>query len=142
MWRDSYDQTGPGVEIDDFRHPANDVRYRDIPTEVLPSVESIKCTVERVMPFWHNVICPQVMDNKRVIIVCHKNTLRSIFKVLQGLGEEDVKRYQIPNALPVVLEFDEDMKYLNNYCLMDQQVHTVKKNNPEYSHNNIDWTLM
>ena len=82
------------------------------------------------------------MDGKRVIIVCHKNTLRGIFKNLQGLGDQEIKRYQVPNALPVVIEFDEDMKYLNNYCLMDKEAHAVKKDQPDLSYNNIDWALI
>ena len=82
------------------------------------------------------------MDNKRVIIVCHKNTLRGIFKILQNLGDKEVKRYQIPNALPVVLEFDEDMKYLNNYCLMDKEAHSVRAVDASHSYNNIDWAAI
>ena len=75
--------------------------------------------VERVEPFWHNIICKKVMEGKRVVIVSHKNSLRAIFKIIQGISDEDIKRFQVPNALPVVYEFDEQMKYINNYCLMD-----------------------
>ena len=63
------------------------------------------------------------MAGKRVIIVSHKNSLRAIFKHLADISEEDIKRFQIPNALPCVYEFDSDMKYVNNFCLMDKEAH-------------------
>ena len=141
-WRGSYDESGPGVEFDDFRHPTNDVRYKQIPIEALPSVESMKDCVERVAPFWNNVVSKSVMENKRVVVVSHKNSLRGIFKILQGISNEDIKRFQVPNALPVVYEFDASMKHITNYCLMDKEAHSVKAENPELSYNNIDWSLI
>ena len=70
------------MELDDFRHPSNDIRYKDIPLDVLPSVESMADCVERVAPFWNNIICKKVMEGKRVVIVSHKNSLRAIFKII------------------------------------------------------------
>ena len=55
-WRGSYNQSGPGVEFDDFRHPSNDIRYKDVPVNALPNVESMKDCVDRVMPFWNNIV--------------------------------------------------------------------------------------
>ena len=82
------------------------------------------------------------MSGKRLIIVSHKNALRAIFKHLANISKEDIKRFQIPNALPTVFEFDADMKHVNNFCLMDKEAHSIKKDNPELSYNNIDWTVI
>lgn len=141
-WRGSYDESGPGVDVHDFRHPVNDNRYKDVPLDALPQVESMKDCVERVSPFWNNIIAKKVMDNKRVIIVSHKNTLRAIFKSLTGISEEEIKRFQVPNALPVVFEFDQNLKHVTNYCLMDMEAHTIKAERRDLSYNNIDWALI
>lgn len=82
------------------------------------------------------------MNNKRVIICSHKNTLRAFFKHIQGISDEDIKNFKVPNALPIVYEFDAQMQHINNYCLMDLDSHSIKAENPELSYNNIDWALI
>lgn len=78
----SYDQAGPRLSENDYRHPAHDVKYKSIPKENLPTAESMADMEKRVVPFWENQIERRVKDNKQIIIVSHKNTLRAIFKHL------------------------------------------------------------
>jgi 2,3-bisphosphoglycerate-dependent phosphoglycerate mutase len=125
-WRSSYSNHPPGLELNDYRHPCNDKKYKLIPRDGLPAVESLKDTVKRVVPFWENQIIRKVQNEKRVIIVSHKNTLRAFFQHLQGISDEEIKKFKVPNALPIVYEFDENMKHVNNYCLMDQEAHIVR----------------
>jgi len=55
------------------------------------------------------------------------------------MSEEELKRYKVPNAMPIVYEFDEQLRYLNKYILMDLEAHRVKLENPQMSYNNIKW---
>jgi 2,3-bisphosphoglycerate-dependent phosphoglycerate mutase len=62
VWRRSYDIPPPELDENDERHPKNDPRYSDLPLDVLPRTESLKLTVDRVLPFWYDEICPAVKD--------------------------------------------------------------------------------
>jgi 2,3-bisphosphoglycerate-dependent phosphoglycerate mutase len=94
-------------------------------------------TVNRIMPFWYNTIARNVFNNKKVLIVAHKNSLRAIFKHLQNISDDDIKKFKVPNAMPMVYEFDERMAFVNNYTLMDVNAYTLKKEDPTLSYNNI-----
>ena len=97
-------------------------------------------TVDRIKPFWENEVCRSIMSEKRVIIVTHKNTLRAFFKYFQPqMTETELKQYKVPNAMPIVYEFDSEMNHVHNYILMDQEAHRYKSENPDKSYNNIDW---
>ena len=58
QWRRSYDIPPPEMELDNPGHPRFDARYRHLPDVVLPATESLKITVDRVLPYWHDAICP------------------------------------------------------------------------------------
>ena len=120
QWRRSYDIPPPPLDLDDERHPSFDRRYAGLPPQVLPRTESLKITVDRVLPYWNDAICPQVMDGKKVIVVAHGNSLRAIVKYLAGMSEEEILAYNIPTACPLVFEFDENMNPLKNYYLLDE----------------------
>jgi 2,3-bisphosphoglycerate-dependent phosphoglycerate mutase len=86
----------------------------------LPKTESLKITVDRVLPFWYDTIAPQIMDGRNVIVVAHGNSLRAIVKHLSGMSEKDILAYNIPTACPLVYEFDQDMNATKNYYLIDE----------------------
>ena len=71
--------------------------------------ESLKITVERVLPFWHDTICPTILDHKNVIVVAHGNSLRAIIKHLTGMSEKEILNYNVPTGVPLVYEFDQDL---------------------------------
>jgi 2,3-bisphosphoglycerate-dependent phosphoglycerate mutase len=71
--------------------------------------ESLKTTVDRVLPFWHDTICPTILDHKNVIVVAHGNSLRAIIKHLSGMSEKDILNYNVPTGVPLVYEFDQDL---------------------------------
>jgi 2,3-bisphosphoglycerate-dependent phosphoglycerate mutase len=120
IWRRSYDIPPPSLDLEDKRHPRFDKRYSMLPVDCLPGTESLKITVDRVLPYWYDTICPQVMDNKKVIVVAHGNSLRAIVKQLSGMNEKEIIAYNIPTACPLVFEFDANMKPLKNYYLIDE----------------------
>jgi len=119
-WRRSFDIPPPELEFDDERHPRFEEKYKHLPIDVLPSTESLKITIDRVLPFWFDHICPQIKDGKKVIVVAHGNSLRAIVKYLSKMGEDEIVKYNIPTGVPFVYEFDENLKPTDHYYLLDE----------------------
>ena len=129
VWRRSYDIPPPELDLDDERHPRFDSRYAHLPLAVLPNTESLKITVDRVLPYWYDHICPQIIEGKRVLVVAHGNSLRAIVKYLNNMSEEEIINYNIPTGIPFVYEFDDNLKPLKNYYLLDEEA--LKKKQQE-----------
>lgn len=119
IWRRSYDTPPPPLDASDERHPANDARYANVSPELLPATESLKTTVERVVPYWESEIAPQVKAGKRIIIAAHGNSLRALVKHLDGMSDEAIAGLNIPTAVPLVYELDADLKPIKSYYLGD-----------------------
>ena len=120
VWRRSYDIPPPPLEKSDERYPGHDPRYRDVPAADLPLTECLKDTVDRFLPYWHEVIAPQVKAGKKVVIAAHGNSLRALVKYLDDLSEEEVLKLNIPTGIPLVYELDEQLKPVKSYYLGDQ----------------------
>lgn len=119
LWRRSYDVPPPPLEKSDERYPGHDPRYRDVPAAELPLTECLQDTVERFLPYWHEVIAPQVKAGQKVVIVAHGNSLRALVKYLDNLSEDEVLKLNIPTGVPLVYELDDDLKPLKHYYLGD-----------------------
>lgn len=119
VWRRSYATPPPAMEKNDPGYPGNDRRYVDVPEGELPLSESLKDTVARVMPLWHNEIAPQIKAGKRVLIAAHGNSLRALVKYLDDMSEEAILKLNIPTGVPLVYELDDDLKPLKHYYLGD-----------------------
>ncbi len=120
IWRRSYDTPPPALTPDDERFPAKDPRYKDVPQEELPLTECLKDTVARVLPYWESTIVPDIRAGKKVIIAAHGNSLRALVKHLDNLSEAEIMELNIPTGVPLVYEFDENLKPLRHYYLGDQ----------------------
>jgi len=87
IWRRSFDVPPPPMEKD---HPyydtiVNDPRYAEEPKpEEFPAFESLKLTIQRTLPYWNDVIIPQIKEGKNILIAAHGNSLRGIVKHLDG----------------------------------------------------------
>jgi 2,3-bisphosphoglycerate-dependent phosphoglycerate mutase len=110
IWRRSYDVPPPPLELTDERHPRFDPRYAELPSDVLPATESLKTTLERVLPFWVDKIAPQLKQGKDVLVVAHGNSLRALVKMLDGMSEAEILEFNIPTGIPILYELDEQMK--------------------------------
>ncbi|MEX1045773.1 MAG: 2,3-diphosphoglycerate-dependent phosphoglycerate mutase [Chthoniobacterales bacterium] len=121
VWRRSYDVPPPPLEKSDERYPGHDPRYTDVPAAELPLTECLKDTVDRFLPYWHEVIAPQVKAGRKVVITAHGNSLRALVKYLDNLSEEEVLKLNIPTGVPLVYELDADLKPLRHYYLGDQE---------------------
>eukprot|EP00747_Dinoflagellata_sp_TGD_P064107 gnl/TRDRNA2_/TRDRNA2_153737_c0_seq7.p1 gnl/TRDRNA2_/TRDRNA2_153737_c0~~gnl/TRDRNA2_/TRDRNA2_153737_c0_seq7.p1 ORF type:complete len:937 (-),score=219.20 gnl/TRDRNA2_/TRDRNA2_153737_c0_seq7:167-2977(-) len=120
IWRRSYDVPPPSIEASDPRHPCNDPLYAGVPRNALPGAESLKLTVERVLPFWNDHIAPCVLAGRQVLVAAHGNSLRALCKHLENMSEKEVLDLNIPTAVPLVYELDENLTFIKKYYLMDE----------------------
>jgi 2,3-bisphosphoglycerate-dependent phosphoglycerate mutase len=119
IWRRSYDIPPPPLTPADERHPGRDPRYAGLSEKDLPLSESLKDTVERFLPYWHDTIAPAVKSGKRVIIAAHGNSLRALVKYLDNVSDQDIVELNIPTGIPLVYELDESLRPLRHYYLGD-----------------------
>ncbi|QFT76266.1 2,3-diphosphoglycerate-dependent phosphoglycerate mutase [Erythrobacter sp. THAF29] len=105
IWRRSFDTPPPPIEPGSEFDPANDPRYRGID---VPKTESLKLTIERVLPYWQEVILPQLNAGETVIISAHGNSLRALVKHLSDISDEDITGLEIPTGQPIIYDFEND----------------------------------
>lgn len=117
IWRRSFDVKPPALDLTDERAPQNQAMFRDIPKEELPLNESLETTIERVIPYFENVIKEDMKAGKRVLIAAHGNSLRALVKYFDNLSDEEIIGVNIPTGSPLVYEFDEDFKVVKHYYL-------------------------
>ena len=98
IWRRSFDIPPPELTPDDERYPVNDPRYRDLPKEIIPLSESLKLTIERVLPYWEAEIAPKIQAGRRLIISAHGNSLRGVVKHLDQLSDEEIMALNLPTG--------------------------------------------
>ncbi|GAB5358558.1 hypothetical protein AAMO2058_000468400 [Amorphochlora amoebiformis] len=119
IWRRSYDIPPPPIEESDPRDKSKLPQYQDIPKDVMPLSESLKNTVERVIPYWNDEITHSIKDGKKVLIAAHGNSLRALVKHLDGMSDEEITGLNIPTGIPLVYNLDENLKPLSKYYLAD-----------------------
>ena len=122
IWRRSYDIRPPALNLDDDRYPGKDTRYAGLDPQEIPLTECLKDTVERFMPFWQQIIKPQVKSDKNVIITAHGNSLRALIKHLDNISDQDIVGLNIPTGIPLVYELEEDLKPIRHFFLGDPDV--------------------
>jgi 2,3-bisphosphoglycerate-dependent phosphoglycerate mutase len=119
IWRRSYDVPPPPLTMDDRRHPSNDPRYAALPGHALPLAESLKDTIARVLPYWHETIAPSIRAGKRVVIAAHGNTLRALVKYLDQMSDAEILELNIPTGIPLVYDLDDSLKPIGHRYLTD-----------------------
>ena len=125
LWRRSFDVPPPALDKDDKRCPHNQAPYRNVDKSELPYNESLKDTIERVIPYYEEVIKKDMLDGKRVLITAHGNSLRALVKYL---ADEEIISVNIPTGIPLVYEFDDNFKVTNKYYLGNQDEINAKIN--------------
>ncbi len=126
VWRRSYDIPPPAMERDDPRHPVNDPRYAGLDSRVLPGTESLATTLDRVLPYWHDAIAPQLREGKTVIVAAHGNSLRALYKYLLDVSPEEIVGVNIPTAVPLKFELDDDLNVISHGYLGDADAIAAK----------------
>ena len=102
IWRRSFDVAPQPLTDDDPRNPRFEARYDSVPDNMLPRTESLKDTIERIMPYWKETIFPSLKDAEEILVVAHGNSLRGIIKHLKGISDEDIVNLNLPTAVPYV----------------------------------------
>ena len=128
IWRRSFDVAPPMLEDGDERSPRGEKMYSDIDRRVLPMGESLKTTIERVIPFWTDSIAPLLMDGKDVIIVAHGNSLRALVMQFEKLTPEEILEVNIPTGVPCAYTFDKDWNVVDKHYIGDPATIEAKIN--------------
>lgn len=121
VWRRSYNTPPPALEKSDERYPGNDPRYKDLDESDIPLTECLADTVARVVPYYEQVIVPEIKAGKRLLIAAHGNSIRALVKYLDNMSEDEIMKINIPTATPLVYELDENLKPIKNYYLADEE---------------------
>jgi len=110
QWRRSFSIPPPVISEDNPYHPKHDPKYAGIPKKDLPLAESLKLTIDRVLPFWKSAIVPQLKSGKKIMIAAHGNSLRALVKYLDDVPEDKIVGLNIPTAVPLVYKLDRWLK--------------------------------
>ena len=121
IWRRSYDVPPTPLEQNDERSPFMDKRYSKVDRKDLPLTESLKDTVERILPYWENEILQSLKENNEIIVAAHGNSLRGIIKHLKNISDKDIINLNLPTAVPYVFEFNDDLELVKDYFLGDPE---------------------
>lgn len=121
VWRRSYDIPPPAMALADPGHPANDRRYAGLDAAALPGTESLATTLDRVLPYWHDAIAPQLKAGKTVLVTAHGNSLRALYKYLTGASETEILEVNIPTGMPLKFELDDNLKVISWRYLGDEE---------------------
>ena len=121
VWRRSYDVPPAALEMNDPRAPRLDIKYADVDENLLPLTESLKETVERIVPYWQNNISKKLVECNEVLVAAHGNSLRGIIKYLKNISDNDIVSLNLPTGIPYVFEFDDDLNLIKDYFLGDEE---------------------
>ncbi len=122
LWRRSYDVRPPALEPTDPRFPGHDRRYHDLTDRELPRTESLKDTVARFLPCWHETIAPAIRTGRRVLLVAHGNSLRALVKHLDRVSDDAIVDLNIPTGIPLSYELNDDLQPLRHEYLGDPEM--------------------
>lgn len=117
IWRRSYAVKPPALEKDDPRVSTKEAKYNDLSPKEIPFCESLKDTIERTMPYWHQTIAPVVKSGQKVLIVAHGNSLRGLVKHLDNISDEKIPELEIPTGIPLIYELDDKLRPIKSYYL-------------------------
>ena len=109
------------------------MQYKDYPKEHLPLRESFKDIIDRVIPYYQEVILPDIKQGKKVLITAHSNSLRALIKHLDDISDQDIINLKIRNGVPLIYELDNNLKPIKRYYLDNKHYEDIfsQIRNPE-----------
>jgi 2,3-bisphosphoglycerate-dependent phosphoglycerate mutase len=110
VWRRSYDVPPPPLAPGGEHDFASDPRYAG---KAIPDTESLKTTLDRVLPYWEAEIAPRLAAGENILVAAHGNSLRAIVKHLFGVSEDQIVHVEIPTGNPLLIELDEGARPLS-----------------------------
>ncbi len=117
IWRRSFDTPPPVLEAGSEFDLGQDARYAGI---AIPSTESLKDTIARVLPYYEAEIAPRLREGHTVLVSAHGNSLRALVKHLSGISDADITEFEIPTGQPIVYELDDSLAALDRYYLSER----------------------
>lgn len=132
LWRRSFDVPPLPLKPDDPRNPANQPQYQKIKDKVkLPLTECLKDTCNRVDPYFDTVIKPRILQGEKVLIVAHGNSIRALRKHIEGISNDEIASMNIPTAIPLVYQLNDDFTvhsvgYLGDQAKIQAKINAVK----------------
>jgi 2,3-bisphosphoglycerate-dependent phosphoglycerate mutase len=117
IWRRSFDVPPPPLDPGSEYDVARDRRYAGVD---VPDTESLKDTIERVLPYWDEAIAPALRSGERVLISAHGNSIRALVKLLSNIGDDEIVGVEIPTGEPLVYELNEDLSARESYYLNER----------------------
>ena len=117
IWRRSFDVPPPVLDDGSAFDLKADPRYAGI---AIPSTESLKDTIARVLPYYEAAIAPQLRAGETVLVAAHGNSLRALVKHLSGISDAEITGLEIPTGQPIVYELDAGLTALDRYYLAER----------------------
>lgn len=117
LWRRSYSTRPPLLSRSSNMYKKIAATYKSVPKKYLPLAESLADTYKRTVPYWKDTILPAIKSGKKVLVVATGNSLRSLVKYLDKIPEKDIPGFTIPYSVPLVFEFNKNMKPIRHYYL-------------------------
>jgi len=126
IWRRSFDVPPPPVDVSSPEHPANDPRYQQLIAEglnasLLPATECLADVLVRVLPYWNDVITPQLHEGKNVLVTAHGNSLRALVMHLENISRDDIVEFNIPTGVPRLYELSDTLAVKSVQYMGDQE---------------------
>jgi len=109
LWRRSYDVPPPPIEPGMPGAAATDPRYHDLAPDALPVSECLNDVIERLLPYWHDAIVPDLRAGHVVLVSAHGNSLRALVKHLDGIADDEIAGLNLPTGVPLLYELDRDL---------------------------------
>ncbi|MEI6304951.1 MAG: 2,3-diphosphoglycerate-dependent phosphoglycerate mutase [Candidatus Taylorbacteria bacterium] len=119
IWRRGYDVLIPSITKDSPMYPGKNPLYADLKETEIPLSENLKDVVARVVPYWSQNIVPEIKNGRKVIVAASGNSLRALVKHIENISDQDITELNIPTAIPLVYEFDADMKFVSKSFVGD-----------------------
>jgi len=107
-WRRSFDVPPPPLPDDDEYSQVGDERYALLEDGELPRTESLALVIKRLLPYWDDVVIPDLDAGRVVLVVAHGNSIRALVKHLDGLSDAAIAELNIPTGIPLVYELGPD----------------------------------
>jgi 2,3-bisphosphoglycerate-dependent phosphoglycerate mutase len=121
LWRRSYSVPPPPLDVDDERHARFDPRYATLPPDLVPATECLADVVHRMLPYWYDHICVDLLEGRTVLVSAHGNSIRGLVKHLDQMSEEEIVDLNIPHGIPLVYELDERLRKVSARYLGDPE---------------------
>lgn len=120
-WRRSFDVPPPPIEDASEFSQFGEERYSNVDPNVLPKTESLALVIDRLLPYWQDVISKDLLSGKTVLIAAHGNSLRALVKHLDNISSEEIAGLNIPTGIPLVYELDDNLKPIKPAYYLDPE---------------------